>query len=152
MILEGQIGLAGCGEGPHGAATAAAATAATAAAASASAAAAAAAATAAAPPYELPAQAALDIADASFYFGQPLQPATAQLQVVFDMMDEDRMSRGVSLGQCINALTTQQQECEARFPAWALFLEYELYRLGMEMDAATYLRDNTWGDELGYDH
>ena len=36
--------------------------------------------------------------------------------------------------------------------AKALFLEYELYRLGMEMDAATYLRDNTWGDELGYDH
>ena len=104
------------------------------------------------PPYVVPAQAEVDIADASFYFGQPLQPATAQLQVVFDMMDEDRMSRGVSLGQWINALTTQQQECAARFPAWALFLDYELYRLRMEMDAATYLRDNTWGDELGYDH
>jgi len=34
----------------------------------------------------------------------------------------------------------------------SFFLEYELYRLRMEMDAATYLLDNTWGDELAYDH
>ena len=63
---------------------------------------------------------------------------------------------GAALGDTVVRATrrvARPVKLTARVPTSpASVLDYELYRLRMEMDAATYLRDNTWGDELGYDH